>query len=313
MAGIKPVPACRIVTALLPPAKKCTFGHSQPTHEGDTMDGATLWKVIGLALTATLGVIGTVTDTKENTGNGYKVRPIGWVVAAGILIASLVGGIAQHIDDAAADAEQATQLAQLAYIAEVSERNLNRFSGQLRIEGYGVLSLQQTPVKVAIGRYQAAYRKYEAALNRGDKAAAALKPSEEMARAAILDILRTIHLTLRLPGDLKRSELYAEVFGADLQWNLGHQDIGADSSLTVALSGVPHRINNDGIRSVVDFADRRLELVTNVDAYLFDMNNNNIYFIDDATHSPITSAKLIRRDVRPSGAGYDGRTKNEQK
>lgn len=60
---------------------------------------ATFWKLLGLALTSALGVIGTMTDTKEKVGSGYKLRGVGWFVVVGIITASLVAGIAQYHED----------------------------------------------------------------------------------------------------------------------------------------------------------------------------------------------------------------------
>lgn len=274
------------------------------------MGGAAFWKVLGLALTTALGIIGTVTDTKESTATGYRVRPIGWVVAAGILIASVVGGIAQHIDDTAAEAEQQRQLARLSHIAAVGEQNLNRFSGQLRLESYGVLSLQQPPLDKLLRKYRAAYIHYEAASATHKGTAARLKPSDTEARAAILSVLRTFRLTLRLPDRGKRSQLYAEASGADMHWELGGEEIGVGNTLTVSMSGVPYRIDNDAIRSAADFSDRPIELLANVAPSSFDMQGNSIYLIDETTHSPITSAKLVRRDSQLGQSGYEGRTKD---
>jgi hypothetical protein len=117
------------------------------------MFGATFWKLLGLGLTALLGVVGTFIDPKEKTGDG-KRRPIGLWVAAGIVASAVIGGYAQIVEDRSDHAVQDRLSTALAKIAELS--NQTRFSGQLRVEGAGNLSLNDLATQPLFKRYNAA-------------------------------------------------------------------------------------------------------------------------------------------------------------
>src|SRR5437588_8809506 len=52
---------------------------------------ATAAKLVGLAFTAALGIVGTATDTKEPRRNGgFRIRPVGWFVVVAIALAALI-------------------------------------------------------------------------------------------------------------------------------------------------------------------------------------------------------------------------------
>lgn len=101
----------------------------------DTEAIAVAAKYIGIALTAALGIIGTVTDTKDKREDGsYEIRPIGWFVAVAIVVSSIVGAIGQFYDDRNKDRAEAEQIRRLQRIADTGRRSLLRFSGKLQMD-----------------------------------------------------------------------------------------------------------------------------------------------------------------------------------
>jgi hypothetical protein len=118
-------------------------------------------KYIGLAVAMGLGVAGTVTDTKEKTETGYKVKDVGWFVITAIIVSSLIGAAGQYYEDkakkikedAATDARK-RQLDQLAQITLTAERTLTKFSGHANLSVSWKVPFEQ-PGLDNVRRYQA--------------------------------------------------------------------------------------------------------------------------------------------------------------
>lgn len=271
------------------------------------MFGATFWKLLGLGLTALLGVVGTFIDPKEKTEGG-KRRPIGLWVAAGIVASALVGGYAQIVSDRNDTAVQGRLSTALARIAELSNRT--RFSGQLRVEGTGKLSLNDLLTQPLFKQYNVAYDKYERTGNKAEEAQ--VKALDGKVRAAIRKVLDGIQITVNLPEDYKfenPSQFRAVIPGSAINWNLGEGNIGHVDSVTMLWSGVPDpaRVQSK-TRLIGDFCNREVHIFTNAKKTLFDMDHDFINLIDDMSHSKITRAKIQYAPVTGDGAGYYGQT-----
>jgi hypothetical protein len=117
---------------------------------------ATAAKYVGLGFATVLGVIGTVTDTKElRPDGGYKIRREGWIVITAIVLSSLVGAVGQYSEDKSKKAAEDEQIRKLEAISATAERSVLRFSGHLEL-------LIEARVPKAFGGNPASTPPYEA-------------------------------------------------------------------------------------------------------------------------------------------------------
>jgi hypothetical protein len=108
-------------------------------------------KLLGLAVTAGLGVAGTVWETKTKDESGEaELTPQGKRIVAGIILASTIAGLSQIVedrqkrkDDADAVAQRRHQIQALSDITTRQERLALPFSGHLLVGGLVIIPSDQ--------------------------------------------------------------------------------------------------------------------------------------------------------------------------
>jgi len=162
---------------------------------------ATAAKLVGLAFTAALGIVGTATDTKEplRTG-GFRIRPVGWFVVVAIVLSALIGGVGQWFEDRAKKEAEAAQLARLERIAATSEKTLRHFSGRLRVWTMITVRLDNPALASITAKYKAAVDDFQAWYETSpmDADADKLQLAEDAARTEYKRVLKKLVFDVEL-------------------------------------------------------------------------------------------------------------------
>jgi hypothetical protein len=293
-------------------------------------------KLIGLAFTAGLGVVGTVTDTKERTpAGGYKVTRTGWRVVTAILLSSVIGGLGQRYEELArkinegkTTAAEKEQMRRLVAVTNLSARAVARFSGQMIAAVTVTVPLNQAALVAETSKYD---RELEIALKDDPEVLTSRLP-RELAFAMYGPILANATFDVRLldeSPDARPPRLQFSLFHTfvstsipvrNAEWLYIESVNTKDRTLTVVYSKkVDGNVRANRLFSVADFGDARALVLY----HCFEFNvtgtrrirliPRRLELVDSGFSSPLTEAALNsvahgRREEESSNA-FQGITK----
>ena len=206
---------------------------------------ATAAKYLGLAFTAGLGLVGTVTDTKEKTESGdYKVRRVGWFVVSAIIVSTVVGGVGQWFDDRAKVAAAKAQKEQGEATEALAERSLMHLSSRFTATIRATIPLDQPALRDAAALITA---------RGGERFALDLAPEYEEALRNVGFSVVFEERTQTPRRTLAAFEMKPPVKASVASYYVPKREITLMYEQVV-------KLETSGIYSLKDFGDRRVEV-----------------------------------------------------
>jgi hypothetical protein len=247
---------------------------------------ATAAKYIGFGFAALLGVVGTVTDTKERLPDGrYKVRRIGWLVLLALLLSSILGAIGQYYEDMARELAEEARITRLNNIAEISEKNLARLSGDFHAKIY--VRVAETP------QLTKAMRHWERTRQREKLSGAWSQKEADAINSEFQAALKhyTFLFTVTVPTKPAAKTLRGEIEGVYTKWRASDGE-----ELTLEGDAIVKIEQNDYLYSVRDFDNCRVEVAIYGDAADSDdaLEPYDLMLFDNVWHATIRGFSLTR-------------------